>query len=29
MPFKSFRKLELPDGILVEFVRFPDERGFC
>jgi dTDP-4-dehydrorhamnose 3,5-epimerase len=28
MPFKSFRKLELPDAILMEFVRFPDERGF-
>jgi dTDP-4-dehydrorhamnose 3,5-epimerase len=28
MPFKSFKKLELPDVILVEFARFPDERGF-
>jgi dTDP-4-dehydrorhamnose 3,5-epimerase len=28
MPFKSFRKLEVPDVILVEFVGFPDERGF-
>jgi len=28
MPFKSFRKLEVPDVIPVEFVRFPDERGF-
>jgi dTDP-4-dehydrorhamnose 3,5-epimerase len=28
MPFKSFRKLELPDVILVKFARFPDKRGF-
>ena len=28
MPFKSFRKLEIPDVIPVEFVRFSDERGF-
>ena len=28
MPFKSFKRLEIPDVMLVEFVRFPDERGF-
>jgi dTDP-4-dehydrorhamnose 3,5-epimerase len=28
MPFKNFKRLEIPDVILVEFVRFPDERGF-
>jgi dTDP-4-dehydrorhamnose 3,5-epimerase len=28
MPFKSFRKLELLDVILVELAKFPDERGF-
>jgi dTDP-4-dehydrorhamnose 3,5-epimerase len=28
MPFKSFKRLEIPDVILVEPVVFPDERGF-
>ncbi|MCY0867613.1 MAG: dTDP-4-dehydrorhamnose 3,5-epimerase [Desulfurococcus sp.] len=28
MPFKSFKRLEIPDLILVEPVVFPDERGF-
>jgi len=28
MPFKNFKKLEIPDVILIEYVRFPDERGF-
>jgi dTDP-4-dehydrorhamnose 3,5-epimerase len=28
MPFKNFKRLEVPDVILVEFVRFSDERGF-
>jgi dTDP-4-dehydrorhamnose 3,5-epimerase (EC 5.1.3.13) len=28
MPFKSFKKLEIPDVMLIEFIRFPDERGF-
>ena len=28
MPFKSFRRLEIPGLILVEYTRFPDERGF-
>jgi len=28
MPFKNFKRLEIPDVILVEFVRFSDERGF-
>jgi len=28
MPFKNFKRLEIPDVILVEFIRFPDERGF-
>lgn len=28
MPFKSFRRLGIPDVILVEPVVFPDERGF-
>jgi dTDP-4-dehydrorhamnose 3,5-epimerase len=28
MPFKSFRRLEIPDIVLVEFIKFPDERGF-
>lgn len=26
MPFKSFKRLEIPDVILIEFVRFHDER---
>ncbi|MEB2835864.1 MAG: dTDP-4-dehydrorhamnose 3,5-epimerase [Desulfurococcales archaeon] len=28
MPFKEFKRLEIPDVILVEPVVFPDERGF-
>jgi dTDP-4-dehydrorhamnose 3,5-epimerase len=28
MPFKSFKRLEIPGVILVEFTMFPDERGF-
>ncbi|MDM7275031.1 MAG: dTDP-4-dehydrorhamnose 3,5-epimerase [Thermoprotei archaeon] len=28
MPFKEFRRLEIPDVILVEYVKFPDNRGF-
>jgi dTDP-4-dehydrorhamnose 3,5-epimerase len=28
MPFKSFRRLGIPGLILVEYTRFPDERGF-
>lgn len=28
MPFKSFKRLEIPDIILVEPVVFPDERGY-
>lgn len=28
MPFKSFKRLEIPDVILVEPVVFPDKRGF-
>jgi len=28
MPFKSFKRLEIPDVILVEPVVFPDQRGF-
>lgn len=28
MPFKSFRRLEIPDVVLVEYAVFPDERGF-
>ena len=28
MPFKVFRRLEIPDVILVEPVVFPDHRGF-
>jgi len=28
MPFKSFKKLEISDIVLIEFIRFPDERGF-
>lgn len=28
MPFKTFRRLDIPDLILVEYVRFPDLRGF-
>ena len=28
MPFKSFKRLEIPDVAFIEFVRFHDERGF-
>ncbi|MCC5990775.1 MAG: dTDP-4-dehydrorhamnose 3,5-epimerase, partial [Thermosphaera sp.] len=28
MPFKSFKKLEIPGLILVEYAKLPDERGF-
>jgi len=28
MPFKSFRRLDIPDLIFVELIRFSDERGF-
>ncbi|MET1160011.1 MAG: dTDP-4-dehydrorhamnose 3,5-epimerase [Thermoprotei archaeon] len=28
MPFKSFKRLEIPDIILIEYVMFPDQRGF-
>ncbi|WP_440060013.1 dTDP-4-dehydrorhamnose 3,5-epimerase [Thermogladius sp. 4427co] len=28
MPFKSFKRLEIPDVILVEYTIFPDQRGF-
>ncbi len=28
MPFKSFKRLEIPDVILIEPVVFPDQRGF-
>ena len=28
MPFKSFKKLNIPDVMLVEPIVFPDERGF-
>lgn len=28
MPFKGFKRLEIPDVILVEPVVFPDQRGF-
>lgn len=28
MPFKSFKRLEIPDVILVEPIIFPDQRGF-
>ena len=28
MPFKSFKRLEIPDVVLVEPVIFPDQRGF-
>jgi len=28
MPFKSFKKLDMPGIVLVEYTRFPDERGF-
>ena len=28
MPFKSFRRLEIPGLVLVNYVSFPDERGF-
>lgn len=28
MPFKSFKRLEIPDVILIEPIVFPDERGF-
>ncbi len=28
MPFRRFTRLEIPDVILVEAVRFPDQRGF-
>lgn len=28
MPFKIFKRLEIPDVILIEYVRFSDYRGF-
>lgn len=28
MPFKAFKRLEIPDVILVEYAMFPDQRGF-
>ena len=28
MPFKNFKRLEIPDVILLEYVKFPDQRGF-
>lgn len=28
MPFRSFKRLEIPDVILIEPVVFPDQRGF-
>ncbi|ABW02297.1 dTDP-4-dehydrorhamnose 3,5-epimerase [Caldivirga maquilingensis] len=28
MPFLSFKRLEIPDVILIEYQRFPDHRGF-
>ncbi|MEM1637914.1 MAG: dTDP-4-dehydrorhamnose 3,5-epimerase [Pyrobaculum sp.] len=28
MPFPTFRRLEIPDVVLVEYQRFPDHRGF-
>lgn len=28
MPFKTFRRLSIPDVILIEYVKFPDVRGF-
>lgn len=28
VPFLSFRRLEIPDVVLVEYQRFPDNRGF-
>jgi dTDP-4-dehydrorhamnose 3,5-epimerase len=28
MPFKAFKRLEIPDVILVKYVKFLDKRGF-
>ncbi|MEM4562012.1 MAG: dTDP-4-dehydrorhamnose 3,5-epimerase [Desulfurococcaceae archaeon] len=28
MPFRLFRRLEIPDLVLIEYVRFHDNRGF-
>lgn len=28
MPFPSFKRLSIPDVVLVEYQRFPDHRGF-
>jgi len=28
MPFKSFKRLEIPDLLLIDHVLFPDSRGF-
>lgn len=28
MPFRSFRRLEIPDVVLIEPIIFPDQRGF-